>query len=128
MRTIEAGGKGTRVWRNKLSEYIKLASTDDRIVAFAMHPLQIMATFFTFVEGYASPTSQSWPIYVRRTVNNKSWTAGSTVSLGDPNIRIPRPYEDTTYRYPITTTGTPTTTTTRTKPDKIITQFHFIQL
>ena len=91
MRDIEAGGKGTRIGRNNLSEYMQLGLTDDRIVAFAMHSDQIMATYFTFVEGYASLISQSWPIYVRRTVNNKSWAAGSFVSLGDPNITIPRP-------------------------------------
>jgi len=92
MNVRYVGGKSYRIWRRNLSEYIKLASNDERIVAFGMHPDQIMAAFFTHIEGSASPMGLSWPLYVRRTLNNESWTAGSYVSLGDPNLYIPSPY------------------------------------
>ena len=92
MNVRYVGGKSYLIWRRNLSEYIKLASNDERIVAFGMHPDQSMAAFITYVEGTASPMGWGWPLYVRRTLNNESWTAGSYVSLGDPNLYIPSPY------------------------------------
>ena len=91
MSYVEAGGTDNRVQKDKLEDYMKLACSDPRIVAFSMHPDEIMATFLTYLRGNASPTSHSWPVYVRKDLNNPTWTVGSSVNIGDPYVRAPSP-------------------------------------
>ena len=87
MTDIEAGGSGNRVQKTKLEDYMNLARSDTRIVAFSMHPDQIMATFYTYLEGTTSPESDSWPVYVREDLNDPTWIVGSNVVIGDPGVR-----------------------------------------
>ena len=91
MNYVEAGGTDNRVGKDKLEDYMNLACSDPRIVAFSMHPDEIMATFLTYLRGYASPSSHSWPVYVRKDLNQPTWRVGSTVDIGDPDVRATSP-------------------------------------
>ena len=91
MHRVAAGGESNRVYRSNLETYQELASSDSRIVAFAMHPQQIMAAFYTYLEGNTSPTSESWPIYVRSDLVDPSWIVGSAVEIGDSTVTAPSP-------------------------------------
>ena len=74
---------GNRIDGHSLDKYMALASSDNRIVAFAMHPTTIMATFFTYLEGTTSPSSDSWPVFVREDLLLRKWRVGSYVDFGD---------------------------------------------
>ena len=91
MNYVEAGGDMNRVYRSNLETYQELASSDSRIIAFSMHPQQIMATFFTHLDGFTSPTSESWPIWVRSDLVDPNWLVGSAVDIGDPTVTAPSP-------------------------------------
>ena len=91
MTEVEAGGAGNRVRKEKLEEYIELARSDRRIVAFSMSGDESMATFLTYLQGKTSPGSDSWPIYVREDLNDPTWIVGSRVKIGDANINAPSP-------------------------------------
>ena len=91
MTKVEAGGKSNRVRRENLAQYMDLAVSDTRIVAFSIHPDEIMATFYTYLEGSTSPTSESWPLYVREDLNVPNWKVGSHVNIGNYNHKAPCP-------------------------------------
>ena len=74
-----------------LSESEKLANTDDRIVAFTKHHRVQMTAFITYIEGTASASSSSWPLYVRADLLDTSWTVGSHLEIGNPNDDVPMP-------------------------------------
>ena len=91
MTEVEAGGTGHRVRREKIEQYMVLADSDARIVAFSMHPDKTMATFYTYLQGKTSQKSDSWQVYIRKDLNHSSWKVGSSVEIGDPDIYAPSP-------------------------------------
>ena len=69
-------------------EYVKIASADDRIVAFAVEQHGNMAVFYSYIEGEAVEYGTSWLLYVRQNMNNKNWEQGDSVLLGKGMNRL----------------------------------------
>ena len=91
MSRVSAGGSSYHASGLTVDGYKRLALSDRSIVALEIHPDSISASFYTFLGGTASPSSLSWPTYIREDLFNPSWKKGSFVELGDRKIQAQAP-------------------------------------
>lgn len=91
MKEVHAGAGNDLVRKDNLEQYMSLASSDSRIVAITVRPDETLAYFLTYLGGTASPTRESWPLYVCKRLIDPNWRVGSKVSIGDRNVQAPIP-------------------------------------
>ena len=101
MKKKEIEGEGHRFQGRNLKHLMDLASSDNRVLAIMKHPGSQVASFLSYLEGTASPKSQSWPgyvredllnpqawpVYVREDLIDPSWKVGSYIKLGENDFQ-----------------------------------------
>ena len=99
-RQIEAPEFGSQ--GKSLEEFMDMAGSDARVAAMLHNPLKQTAVFLSHLEGIASPPSkswpsyvrwdssnpQTWPLYIRKDLLDRSWGVGSLVTISKKGITM----------------------------------------
>ena len=99
-RQIEAPEFGSQ--GKSLEEFMDMAVSDVKVVAILHNPLKQAAIFLSHLEGIASPPSkswpsyvrwdssnpQTWPLYIRKDLLDRSWGVGSLVKISNKGITM----------------------------------------